>query len=50
MKREIIRVKPGQPREVSYRVCPDDCPQDCAECPYEGDDYPQYSGLLEDDG
>lgn len=39
MNWEIIRVKPGKPREVSYRVCP-----------YEGDDYPQYSGLLEDDG
>lgn len=40
---KIIRIRPGQPREVSYRVCPDDC----AECPYE-DDYPQYSGLLEE--
>ena len=26
-----------------------DCPQDCAECPYEcEDDYPTLSGLLED--
>ena len=50
MKWEITILDPEKHRRVSHLVCPEDCPQDCAECPYEcEDDDKEISGLLEDD-
>lgn len=46
MRRTTIRITPGQEREADCETCPEDCPPDCED---QGDDYPQYSGLLEDD-